>query len=427
VRTLSLRSIILFLLALCIQKSVQAGESRIDYLLRTLETAPDYKVRIAAATELGKKSDGTVADWILRAFRKEKNAAVRLATLYGVGHIPDALIIPPLLELMGEELLSDQEILIVEKIIWNFRSAIAKYLWAAALLESSDLNERATGAYLFGIVGDSSVLPMLSYGMKDPSATVRKRSIQAIGRIGSRDGLALCKKALSDADATVRRVADTCIGEIQMASQGSVPKNYQRRVDLKIDLYGLQKDGMTPKLMQAYLKRNMNPRALDVALAALRSEKSEDRADKSIQLIRGDDSKNSLKFNVRIFTMHDFPKADLNRLREVVKDNVGYVNQCYVTALKRDKKLSGEVTTQFIVLSSGAVSTVDILESTLPDKSVDPCIRERVKTLKFPEIPLKFVTMKYTFTFVPPKDEIHEFGDSAVSAEQRKPGLQKRH
>ena len=35
-------------------------------------------------------ADGTVADWMLRAFRKEDNDAVRLATIYAVGQIPEA-------------------------------------------------------------------------------------------------------------------------------------------------------------------------------------------------------------------------------------------------------------------------------------------------------------------------------------------------
>src|SRR5205814_1560311 len=96
--------------------------------------------------------------------------------------------------------------------------------------------------------------------------------------------------------------------------------------------------------------------------------------------------------------------------------------QCYLAALKQDRNLKGDVTIRFLLLANGVISTVDIEEATLIDPDVHRCISEKVMQMKFPAIPLQFVSMRYTFSFTPPKDEKFEFNETAFSGAQRKPG-----
>jgi hypothetical protein len=93
----------------------------------------------------------------------------------------------------------------------------------------------------------------------------------------------------------------------------------------------------------------------------------------------------------------------------VVRDRAGHINQCYLEALKRDRKLGGKVGTQFLILANGAVSTVEIQQTTLKDAAVLACVADRLRGIRFPTIPFKYVTMKYDFTFTAPKDERYDF------------------
>ncbi len=386
------------------------GSEKIDFLLERLERSPDFKVRIAAAEALGKAANGTVADWMLRAFRKENNDAVRLAILYAVGQIPEATILPPLMELSTQELLHEQEIIALERIVWNFRKAVAVSEWTKTLLDSSKHEERAMAAYLVGMVADVSALPALVVALSDPAPMVRLRSVQAIGRIGNTEGKPFCQAVRrTDRDGTVVKAAEVCVGEIGLISAHRVLPENARRIDLKIDLYGLQANAFTPRLMRAYLNKNVNPRELESAIAMLRKGEPEAREDKTIRIIWDEAVRKTIRVNAKIVTLHDFPNFDLNRLREVVRDKAGDINQCYLAALKNDRKLAGTISSQFLILDNGSVSTVEILQASLKDPAVQKCVAERLRTIRFPSIPFKYVTMKYDFSFTPPKDQKYDF------------------
>src|ERR1051326_1838315 len=153
--------------------SLTPGEKRVDYLLETLKNHSDYKVRMAAASELGKVADGTVADWMIQSFRKEENPAVRLSILYSIGHIPDERILPPMLELATQEFLAGDEQLAIERVVWNFRRAVVSNAWGQSLLQSKEREVRALSAYLLGLVSDTTAVPVLVVGLHDPIANVR--------------------------------------------------------------------------------------------------------------------------------------------------------------------------------------------------------------------------------------------------------------
>ena len=100
-----------------LQSFAQTGPEKVQMLLHSLESESDYKVRIAAAQALSQIADGSIADWMVRAFRKENNEAVRLAILFSISEIPDERILSPLIELDHEEILSQRERTLIEQII----------------------------------------------------------------------------------------------------------------------------------------------------------------------------------------------------------------------------------------------------------------------------------------------------------------------
>jgi HEAT repeat protein len=386
------------------------GAAKVEFLLKTLENADDFKVRIAAADGLGKIADGTVADWMARAFRQETNPAVRLAILYAIGQIPDHRILPPVLEVANEEVLSEKEFLAVERILWNFRNAFAVDQWEKAVTLSTDRAERATAAWLLGIAGKPSSLHALLSALSDRAAYVRLRAVQGIARLGMRDGQPACARlARRDPDIAVRRAAANCVGVIQLTLSGSLPEERNHRVSLKSDLSGLETAAVTPETFRDYLKKNVNPRVVDLAAATLRSNEAEERKDRTIRLIESERIRKTFKLDATLVTAYLFRTSELNRLRETVRDEAGNVNQCYLDGLKKNRKLGGSVTLRFRILETGMVSTVEIPSATLPDEEVKSCIARKVKAIRFPPVPLAFVTMNYTFTFAPPKDEKIEF------------------
>ncbi|MFH1262234.1 MAG: AgmX/PglI C-terminal domain-containing protein [Pseudomonadota bacterium] len=386
------------------------GAAKVEYLLRALETGGDFKVRIAAADGLGKIADGTVADWMVRAFRQETNPAVRLAILYAVGAIPDHRILPPVLEVANEEVLSDVEFLAIERILWNFRAAFAVNEWERTAIYSTDRSERATAAWLLGIAGRPSSLHTLLLALTDREAYVRLRAVQGITRLGMKEGQPACARAArADPDIVVRREAANCITMIGLMNTGRLPDDRNHRVNLKSDLSGLETAAVTPETFRSYLKKNVNPRAVDVAAAALRPNQVEERKDRTIPLVTDERIRDTFKLDASVITAYLFRTSELNRLRETVREQAGSVNQCYLRGLAKHPHLGGSVTLRFRVLATGVVSEVEVPASTLPDEEVTACIAGKVKEIRFPSIPLAFVTMNYTYTFAPPKDEKIEF------------------
>lgn len=385
--------------------SILNGPKKVEFLLNLLESDQDYKVRIAAAEELGKVADGTLADWMVRAFRKEKNSAVRLAMLYAIGQIPDHRIIPPLLELAHEEFLREKEILAVERILWNFRSAIHRKSWEKSLFESSHRKERAMAAWILGVVGNKQTASNLHAGLKDPSAFVRTRAIQGLGRIGSPQSLPYCENTKkSDPDATVRLAARTCLSLIQLQQKRKLPKEKTHRLNLNVDLYGLKKSSITPKLFRKYQQKNVNPREVDEAVASLRPAETESRYDRSIPLIESELLHQIIQVDAFMITNYAFAVFEIQKLKRFIRDQLNEINQCYLGQLKKNKNLKGSVITDFQVKKSGKVTEVQAEEGTLSNGNVRECIANHLKELRFPKLPIDSVEMNYTFVFQPPKN-----------------------
>lgn len=387
------------------------GAARVKYLLTRLEKADSYKVRVAAATELGKIADGTLADWMLRAFRQESNSAVRLAILYAIGQIPDHRIVSPLLELANQEVLAEQEFLAIERVLWNVRTAIHTQSWETAATKSRNRSERATAAWLLGVAGGPSSLHALLIALKDNSAYVRMRAAQGIARLGVYSGRSACAQlARKDPDVAVRKVAKNCSAILALTKKGKLPRNRSHRVSLKADLYGLRTAAVTPRTYRDYVRKNVNPRMVDRAVSTLtQKSQAEERKDRTVELVHGERLRETFKLDASVISKYHFQTVELNRLRRVVRREAPAANQCYIQALKKKRQLRGKVVVQFRILKSGAVSSVRVVRATLPDKNVQACIAKKIQLIRFPKIPLAYVQMNYTFTFVPPKDQKFSF------------------
>lgn len=78
-------------------------------------------------------------------------------------------------------------------------------------------------------------------------------------------------------------------------------------------------------------------------------------------------------------------KLDRNDIVQVTRANAKQIRECYERQLARNPKLAGKLKVQWTILPSGAVSRVEVKDSTLEDPVVASCVKMRVKAWKFPE------------------------------------------
>jgi hypothetical protein len=387
------------------------GASKVDYFYKTMEGASDYKVRIAAAGELGKYADGSVADWMARAFRREENPAVRLAILYAIGQIPDHRILPPLLELAQQELLKEGELLAIERILWNFRAAVAAESWERAVVESSDRSERAMAAWLTGVIGRPSGLHVLLAASRDRDPYVRLRALLGITLLGMKEAIPFCDEiGRTDTDPLVARTATNGSSILQQIERGDLPMEKNHKVDLKIDLYGLIPQSVTPELFRDYLGKNVNPRPIEIAASSLHQPSLvEERGDRTVPLVNDERFRRTLRLDASLRMNRPVGSVDADRLREVIRNRAPEVNRCYVEGLKRNRHLGGTVSLRLRIGADGNVPSVESIGATLPDAEVRACIESKVREIRFPPIPIDLLWMNTTFSFEPPKDQKFDF------------------
>ena len=99
----------------------------------------------------------------------------------------------------------------------------------------------------------------------------------------------------------------------------------------------------------------------------------------------------------------------MDLLKEVIQENVAYVNQCYLSALPTLPDLQGDLVTQFEILKSGQIQDVKILNSTLQNEPVETCMKNQLIQFQFPKVPIDKVALKYTFSFFPPQKKTYIF------------------
>jgi hypothetical protein len=87
-------------------------------------------------------------------------------------------------------------------------------------------------------------------------------------------------------------------------------------------------------------------------------------------------------------------------VQRIVRQNFGRFRLCYESGLKRDPKLEGRVSVNFVIGRDGSVSSVKG-DGTVPDKAVVGCISRAFYGLSFPQPEGGIVTVTYPILLSP--------------------------
>ena len=75
---------------------------------------------------------------------------------------------------------------------------------------------------------------------------------------------------------------------------------------------------------------------------------------------------------------------DQQAVARTVKRNQASITACFESELRRDPKLHGKISVDIVIASSGKVSKVDIVGSTVGNKGLEACVVDAVKRWRFP-------------------------------------------
>jgi hypothetical protein len=93
---------------------------------------------------------------------------------------------------------------------------------------------------------------------------------------------------------------------------------------------------------------------------------------------------------------------DADIIRRIVRAHINEVRTCYRDGLSKDPKLAGGVTIDFVIATSGKVSSSVVASNELTDAGVANCIAKAVKRWTFPKPkPAGEVKVSYPFTLAP--------------------------
>ncbi len=90
---------------------------------------------------------------------------------------------------------------------------------------------------------------------------------------------------------------------------------------------------------------------------------------------------------------------DRNEIAAVIQRHLSEVRFCYEKGLQKNAKLAGRVSMKFLIGADGYVTSANIGNSSLNYQPSETCIRDRLKTWKFPK-PQGGVTVKVNYPFV---------------------------
>ena len=187
---------------------------RVEFLYDQLIQASSFKARIAAAQELGKISNGSMAPYLEQAFENEDEEAVRISILEAMAHIPDQKIIQSLLYICFHHVLSAQEQQVIKVVLWNHRQSFLISEWALHAFSSPYDKQRAMAFWILSIVGDKQVLPFLIKGIEDQSPIVLKRLAMSLQEFPSVETKQACQSLVNSSIRSVQSMGHFCIKSI---------------------------------------------------------------------------------------------------------------------------------------------------------------------------------------------------------------------
>lgn len=383
----------------------QTGSDRVRMLVNALENDSDYKVRIAAAQALSQIADGSAADWMVRAFRKDTNEAVRLAILYSISEIPDQRILSPLIELANQEVLSPKERVVIEQILWNFKEVFNSSSWIAEALNSNDVQMKRISIWILGIISDSNLVPVFAKLTESTHEEIQVQSFESLSKAGSQDALDFCKqKQQEQLIPQVARAAKYCeqMNSLLLSKKMTSDRTFRKKMVIMLD--DVKKNSLKPSNFSNYLNKNLNRRDVDQAVAFLKPISAPGSSEKTVKLIQKEKIQ-TFQLVVDLVSKYEFDSRDLEILKSIVRENSNSLDHCYVTELKNNPTLKGEIKTFFKIMKSGDLAQIKITESTLKSEPVESCMMTELAQFEFPKLPVEFVNLIYTFSFTPPKQK----------------------
>ncbi len=72
-------------------------------------------------------------------------------------------------------------------------------------------------------------------------------------------------------------------------------------------------------------------------------------------------------------------------IRRVMRTHINEFSYCYQRELLRNPKLSGKIMIKFTINEKGSINTAKVSHSTMNNKSVESCLTNKIKRIKFPQ------------------------------------------
>ncbi|MGD8609276.1 MAG: AgmX/PglI C-terminal domain-containing protein [Myxococcales bacterium] len=98
---------------------------------------------------------------------------------------------------------------------------------------------------------------------------------------------------------------------------------------------------------------------------------------------------------------HAGPSGQLDAfvVRKTIRKDLPRINRCYQSALRDEPELAGKVSIRFSVLRKGQVQSVQVLENTTGNSTVEHCVARIVGAIRFPSRRTG-KSLRFTFPFV---------------------------
>lgn len=94
-------------------------------------------------------------------------------------------------------------------------------------------------------------------------------------------------------------------------------------------------------------------------------------------------------------------KLPPEEIQRVVRASFGIMRRCYENGMQRNSKLSGTITTKFVIGEDGAVKLAAVASTSLPDAEVVRCVVDAFGHLVFPHPEGGMVAVVYPIMFNP--------------------------
>ncbi|MCB0271544.1 MAG: HEAT repeat domain-containing protein [Bdellovibrionales bacterium] len=390
-----------FLFFFLISQTLWGSTDRVRFLVDELVSSSNFKVRIAAAQELGKIGNGTIATYLEKAFEDENNEAVRLSILDALAQIPDIRSIKSVLYLTFQHLMTTTETSEIKKIVWNHRNIFDKDLWSIEALSSPYEEQRALSFWILSLLDDQTLEPIIIKGIVDPSTIVQKRVLMSLIEFPSQQSQEACAVLLQSTLKSIQSMAQLCVQTITYKKSNLYKPSYKQPIPsiTKIDQL------LLPSNLQTYLQNKKVDLKYDgqkTVLLPTRTKNTDVRF-QSKEIIASTVVQSDLATN------QNFSKLDIEIVKSFIKRKFPLIQGCYENMLSAHPDLKGQVGVSIQITSEQKPSGIKIITDTIKKKDLTSCILERLKKLVFPAIAQAHITADYTFYFAPPEKRTYIF------------------